>query len=75
MKIVQKYIYVDFLSVGLQEYIEALSFYYYIKHKDLIPLTEVEGRLHFTPPFTDVSVWLVLDHEICDIFFQFWSGA
>ncbi len=37
---------VDFL--GLQEYIEALSFLYYMKHKELIPLSEVERRLQFT---------------------------
>ncbi len=33
---------------GLQEYIEAVSFYHYLKHKDLVGLKEVEERLTFT---------------------------
>ncbi|XP_074662206.1 translin-associated protein X-like [Tubulanus polymorphus] len=34
-------------SPGLQEYIEALSFYWYWKHGDLVDLTEVEKALRF----------------------------
>jgi predicted translin family RNA/ssDNA-binding protein len=34
-------------SPGVQEYIEALSFYHYIKHLCLIPYQEVQNELHF----------------------------
>ncbi|KAK3093348.1 hypothetical protein FSP39_014324 [Pinctada imbricata] len=42
-------------SPGLQEYIEALSFYHYIKSKRLVSLDEVQKDLIFTEERTDVS--------------------
>ncbi len=41
--------YITVLPIGLQEYIEALSFYHYLKYKKLILLGEVVKRLEFTP--------------------------
>lgn len=37
-----------FLWTGIQEYIEALSFYWYLKERRLVSLTEVQKDLQFT---------------------------
>ncbi|XP_014679713.1 PREDICTED: translin-associated protein X-like [Priapulus caudatus] len=41
------YLYLRAISPGLQEYVEALSFYHYLTTKSLITLPEVQSRLEF----------------------------
>jgi hypothetical protein len=48
-------------SPGLEEYIEGLSFLWYLDKKELITLADVQQTL--SDPETGEPVSLVLDHE------------
>ncbi|CAD5123247.1 DgyrCDS11603 [Dimorphilus gyrociliatus] len=41
------YLFLRSYTQGLQEYVEAVSFLYYLKHKDLVPLSIVKDSLTF----------------------------
>lgn len=40
-------IHFHFLALGIQEYVEAVSFLHYIRHRSLISLEEINARLVF----------------------------
>ncbi|XP_062617559.1 translin-associated protein X-like [Saccostrea cucullata] len=42
-------------SAGLQEYIEAVAFYHYLKSKTLVSLDQVQSDLNFTVPSSDTE--------------------